>query len=179
MRSANAPARETVNAPPRRTRRTRREGLHTIDPPCPPRPQWWRVLSVSIAAAIVCLTTLRAADDAKRLDTRALTSEIDRFLLREVTAHFAAISTLEPPPGRVLGARTAGEFSWGTFMRALAAIADHAKTLTLAERDVPQWIGRMGLIEARAGSKAFSQMYAALALQHFGENLEANPVWQR
>jgi len=134
---------------------------------------------VSIAAAIVCLTTLRAADDAKRLDTRALTSEIDRFLLREVTAHFAAISTLEPPPGRVLGARTAGEFSWGTFMRALAAIADHAKTRTLAERDVPQWIGRMGLIEARAGSKAFSQMYAALALQHFGENLEANPVWQR
>ncbi len=37
---------------------------------------------------------------------------------------------------------------------------------------------RMGLIEARAGSKAFSQMYAALALQHFGENLDRNAVWQ-
>jgi hypothetical protein len=36
----------------------------------------------------------------------------------------------------------------------------------------------MGLIEARAGSKAFSQMYAALALQHFGEVLDQNAVWQ-
>ena len=102
-----------------------------------------------------------------------LTAEIDRFLLREATAHFAAIPTLDPPPDRVLGAQTVGEFSWGTFMRALAA--DRAacrRRRRLADRDVPQWIGRMGLIEARAGSKAFSQMYAALALQHFGENLD-------
>ena len=113
------------------------------------------------------------------LDARALTAEIDRFLLREVTAHFAAIPTLDPPPDRVLGARTVGEFSWGTFMRALAAIAQHANAPTLADRDVPQWVGRMGLIEARAGSKAFSQMYAALALQHYGENLDRNPVWQK
>src|SRR5258708_36910532 len=48
----------------------------------------------------------------------------------------------------------------------------------LADRDVPKWVGRMGLIEARAGSKAFSQLYAALALQHFGENLDQNAVWQ-
>ena len=37
----------------------------------------------------------------------------------------------------------------------------------------------MGLIEARAGSKAFSQLYAALALQHYGEQLDQNPVWQK
>jgi hypothetical protein len=71
-----------------------------------------------------------------------------------------------------------GEFSWGTFMRALAAEAQHAKAPRLADRDVAPWIGRMGLIEARAGSKAFSQMYAALALQHFGEDLARNAVWQ-
>jgi hypothetical protein len=71
-----------------------------------------------------------------------------------------------------------GEFSWGTFMRALAAIAQHAKAPRLADRDVAQWVGRMGLIEARAGSKAFSQLYAALALQHYGENLDRNAVWQ-
>ena len=93
-------------------------------------------------------------------------------------AHLAGIPTLKPPPERVLGARTVGEFSWGTFMRALAAIAQHADARTLANRDVAEWIGRMGLVEARAGSKTFSQMYAALALQHYGENLDRNPVWQ-
>src|SRR5258708_688300 len=63
-------------------------------------------------------------------------------------------------------------------MRALAAEAQHAGVGSLADRDVAPWIGRMGLIEARAGSKAFSQMYAALALQHFGEVLDQNAVWQ-
>jgi hypothetical protein len=130
-----------------------------------------------IAAVAVCLATLRADDSGPR-DVKALTTEIDQFLVREVTAHFAAIPTLDPPPDRVLGAKTVGEFSWGTFMRALAAEAQHAKAARLADRDVAPWIGRMGLIEARAGSKAFSQMYAALALQHFGEDLARNAVWQ-
>jgi hypothetical protein len=135
--------------------------------------------SLLVLGVGLCLVASpRAIDDAKPLDTRALTAEIDRFLLREATAHFAGIPTLDPPPDRVLGARTVGEFSWGTFMRALAAIAQHANARTLAARDVPQQVGRMGLIEARAGSKAFSQMYAALALQHYGENLDQNPVWQ-
>jgi len=141
-----------------------------------------RVAFAACAAVAVCLTVSargQIADALKPLDTRTLTTEIDQFLLREATAHFAAIPTLDPLPDRVLGARTVGEFSWGTFMRALAAIAQHARQTTLAGRDVPQWIGRMGLVEARAGSKAFSQMYAALALQHYGEDLDRNPVWQR
>jgi hypothetical protein len=136
---------------------------------------------VAVTVAVFCLTASasgRARDEPTPLDARALTAEIDQFLLREATAHFAAVPTLDPPPDRVLGARTVGEFSWGTFMRALAAIAQHANAGTLAGRDVPEWIGRMGLIEARAGSKAFSQLYAALALQHYGEKLEQNPVWQ-
>jgi hypothetical protein len=133
----------------------------------------------AIAIALVCLSgPAGLADDAKSLEVRALAAEIDQFLLREVTAHFAAIPTLDPPPDRVLGAKTVGEFSWGTFMRALAAEAQHAKAARLADRDVAPWIGRMGLIEARAGSKAFSQMYAALALQHFGDDLARNAVWQ-
>jgi len=132
-----------------------------------------------IAVGVLCWSaSARGVEDPPR-DARALTGEIDRFLLREVTAHFAAVPTLDPPPDRVLGARTVGEFSWGTFMRALAAIAQHSKQTTLAGRDVPHWIGRMGLVEARAGSKAFSQMYAALALQHFGEDLDRNSVWQQ
>jgi hypothetical protein len=132
--------------------------------------------SACIVAALVCLAPLRAADG---LDVRALGRDIDQFLLREVTAHFTAIETLDPPPERVLAAKTTGEFSWGTFMRALAAESQHANAPRLADRDVAQWIGRMGLIEARAGSKAFSQLYAALALQHFGEDLNRNGVWQQ
>jgi hypothetical protein len=137
------------------------------------------VATIAITIALCLHASPRAVDEPKALDTRALTAEIDQFLVREATAHFAGIPTLDPPPDRVLGARTVGEFSWGTFMRALAAIAQHAHAQTLADRDVPLWVGRMGLIEARGGSKAFSQMYAALALQHYGENLERNPVWQK
>jgi hypothetical protein len=129
-------------------------------------------------AAILCLTASPRAVDDQQLDVRALARDIDQFLLREVTTHFAAIPTLDPPPDRVLGAKTVGEFSWGTFMRALAAESQHAGATKLMGRDVTQWVGRMGLIEARAGSKAFSQLYAALALQHFGEDLNRNPVWQ-
>src|SRR5438552_1574726 len=132
--------------------------------------------TIAIATLLCLCASLRAIEAPKALDARALTTEIDQFLLQEGTSHFAAIPSLDPPPDRVLGARTVGEFSWGTFMRALAAIAQHANAQTLADRDVPQWVGRMGLIEARAGSKAFSQMYAALALQHYGENLERNPA---
>ena len=132
---------------------------------------------MAIVVAVLGLAILRADDTGPR-DVKALSAEIDQFLLREVTEHFAAIATLDPPPDRVLSAKTVGEFSWGTFMRALAAEAQHAKAPRLADRDVAPWIGRMGLIEARAGSKAFSQLYAALALQHFGEDLARNAVWQ-
>jgi hypothetical protein len=140
-----------------------------------------------VVAALACLSASDAGRAAARCETGRsgsidpwpLADEIDQFLAREVTAHFAAIETLDPPPARVLGAGTTGDFSWGTFMRALAAYADHALLSTVSGRDVAAWIGRMGLIEARAGSKAFSQLYAALALRHFGERLEDNAVWQR
>ena len=107
---------------------------------------WRRALALRSAAvvtgAVLCVSVAAQAALDTPPDARALTIEIDRFLLREATAHFAGIPTLDPPPDRVLGARTVGEFSWGTFMRALAAIAQHAKTPTLADRDVAQWLVR-------------------------------------
>ena len=104
---------------------------------CPPKRAARRVGTIAIAIALCLHASPRAVDEPKALDTRALTAEIDQFLIREATAHFAGIPTLDPPPDRVLGARTVGEFSWGTFMRALAAIAQHAHAQTLADRDVP------------------------------------------
>ena len=39
-------------------------------------------------------------------------------------------------------------------------------------------IGRVGVIESVNGSKAFAQLYAALALRHFGADLSKNVLWQ-
>src|SRR5499426_898574 len=105
-------------------------------------------------------------------------SEVQMFMERELGAHLGAIATVPPPPDRILGVPTTGEFSWGTFMRSLAAYADSSGQRELAGRDLAKWVGQIGLIEAHAGSKAFSQLYAALALRHFGRDLKTNPLWQ-
>src|SRR5712672_2876826 len=63
-------------------------------------------------------------------------------------------------------------------MRALASYSALTGNRALAGRDLPQAIGKIGLIEARGGGKAFAQMYAAIALRSFGTDLGSNPVWQ-
>ena len=119
-----------------------------------------------------------ASAQANTIKTAALREEVNEFLARELAVHLSAISTLDPPPDRVLGVPTTGEFSWGTFMRSLAAYAETTGKRELAGRDLAKWVGQIGLIESRAGSKAFSQLYAALALRHFGRDLKTNPLWQ-
>jgi hypothetical protein len=111
----------------------------------------------------------------KSADVRA---EVNDFLKKELAAHLSDIKALEPPPDRVVGASTTGEFSWGTFMRALAAYAETTGQSELAGRDLARWVGKIGLVEAKGGGKAFSQLYAALALRHFGRDLKTNPLWQ-
>ncbi len=121
---------------------------------------------------------LAVTAQANSVSTAALREEVNDFLGRELAAHLGAIKTLDPPPDRVLGVPTTGEFSWGTFMRSLAAYADTTGKRELAGRDLAKWVGQIGLIESRAGSKAFSQLYAALALRHFGRDLKTNALWQ-
>lgn len=129
--------------------------------------------------SLVCVLLLVATTTrANTISTATLRDEVNDFLGRELAAHLAAISTLNPPPDRVLGVPTTGEFSWGTFMRSLAAYADTTGKRQLAGRDIARWVAQIGLIESRAGSKAFSQLYAALALRHFGRDLKTNPLWQ-
>ena len=110
--------------------------------------------------------------------TLTLRTEVNDFLGKEIAAHLSDIKTLNPPPDRVIGALTAGEFSWGTFMRALAAYAETTGTRELAGRDLAKWVGKIGLIEAKSGGKAFAQLYAAQSLRHFGRDLKSNPLWQ-
>jgi hypothetical protein len=124
------------------------------------------------------LTQTRREAQPVMVQTADLRAEVNAFLAKEVAAHVADIKTLDPPPERVVGALTVGEFSWGTFMRAVAAYAESSGKQELAGRDLPKWVGKIGLIEAKAGGKAFSQLYAAQALRHFGRDLKTNPLWQ-
>ncbi len=128
---------------------------------------------------VICVTLFFSVQAlANTVSTASLRDEVNTFLGKELAAHLSAIKSLDPPPDRILGVPTTGEFSWGTFMRSLAAYAETTGNRELAGRDLAKWVGQIGLIESRAGSKAFSQLYAALALRHFGRDLKTNPLWQ-
>src|SRR2546430_2173825 len=85
------------------------------------------------------------ATPSATIQTADLNAEVNAFLAKELAAHVADIKTLEPPPDRVVGALTVGEFSWGTFMRAVAAYADTSGQRELAGRDLPKLVGKIGL----------------------------------
>jgi hypothetical protein len=133
----------------------------------------------SVFICVICVSLCGTVQGrGNTVSTVSLRDEVNTFLGKELAVHLAAIKTLEPPPDRILGVPTTGEFSWGTFMRSLAAYAETTGNRELAGRDLAKWVGQIGLIESRAGSKAFSQLYAALALRHFGRDLKTNPLWQ-
>jgi hypothetical protein len=105
-------------------------------------------------------------------------AEATKFLDTEVAAHLAAVPTLDPPPPRVLGVPTDGQFTFGSFMRALGETATLSGQKSIDGREVAPILGRLGLIEARAGGKTFAQLYSAITLREYGADLHTNPVWQ-
>ena len=118
------------------------------------------------------------AAQAPTVTTRSLKADVDGFFDREIPAHLSQIPAEGPLPDRVYSAITTGEFSWGTFVRAVAAYSETRHTRMIGGRDVLPLIGRVGVIESAKGSKAFAQLYAALALRHFGADLSQNALWQ-
>lgn len=121
---------------------------------------------------------LPAQQKSDVISTTQFAEEVTNFLDREIAAHVADIHSLNPPQERVAGALATGDFSWGTFMRALASYSALSGKRTLAGKDLPRLIGQIGLIESKGGGKTFAQMYAAMSLCHFGVDLKTNPVWQ-
>jgi hypothetical protein len=113
-----------------------------------------------------------------QIDTADFDRQVRSFLQSEMTAHVADIKTLDPPPDRVVGALTTGEFSWGSFMRALGAYSECFDARTIAGRDLSAMIGKMAQIELSHGGKTWAQLYAAMALQSFGTDLNRNALWQ-
>lgn len=139
-------------------------------------------LSVILVGALLIGAPQRICSQANpskaSVSTSILKSEVRDFMAKEVDIHFSAIKTLNPPPDRVNGSITTGEYTWGSFMRVVAAQSDVSGSSVIAGKDTARSIAEMGLYEARKGGKAFSQLYAAQALRHFGTDLEKNAVWQ-
>ena len=123
----------------------------------------------------VTAQTISADSPIKTTDLR---NEVRDFMAKEVAVHFGAIKSLDPPPDRVNGSITTGEYTWGSFMRVIAAQSDIGDNPVIAGKNTARSIAEMGLYEARKGGKAFSQLYAAQALRHFGADLTKNAVWQ-
>jgi hypothetical protein len=134
-----------------------------------------------VLACLFCLncdSLAQTSANATQIQTSELDQQIRALLRREVTAHVSDIKSLSPPPDRVVGALTTGEFSWGTFMRTLGAYSEFTGTKTIAGHDVPQMIGKMAQIELSRGGKTWAQLYAAMALESFGQDLNHNVLWQ-
>ena len=133
------------------------------------------------AAALIALAlvaqALRPASSGA-IAVADLDRDVRAFLSREMAAHLADIHQLNPPQTRVVGALTTGEYTWGTFMRALAVYGELSGAPTLAGRDVARQLGDIGLVEFRLGGTRFSQLYAALSLRSYGVDLSTNRIWQ-
>jgi hypothetical protein len=133
-------------------------------------------------ATIIAASTLPVLADilpgSQMVSTEQFATNATHFLQTEIAAHAAAVTNLNPPQKMVLSVPTAGDFTWGSFMRAVAECSALTGETNIAGRDVPVFLGQLGLIEAREGGKTFSQLGSALTLRHFGMNLETNAVWQ-
>lgn len=142
-----------------------------------------RISSVAVLASIwmtVFSSQLprQAGVPRANIPVASLRSEVQDFMAKEVAVHFDAIKSFTSPPDRVNGSTTTGEYTWGSFMRVIAAQSDIGGNRVIAGKDAARPIAEMGLYEARKGGKAFSQLYAAQALRHFGTDLSKNAVWQ-
>jgi hypothetical protein len=131
------------------------------------------LLTLSVAAQ-----STQSVPDSSFVKTSDLRAEVTDFLTKELAAHLGDIKSFDPPPGKVLGAGSSGEYTWGTFMRSLGAYAELSGNSTLAGRNLAKEVGEIGLLEHRLKGTRFSQLYGVLALRHFGKDLKTNPVWQ-
>ena len=141
------------------------------------------LLTILLLATCTAAQTATVASSAQKapiamVAASQIDDEIRSFTAREIAAHFGNIKTMDPPPDRVFNAQTVGDFSWGSFARALAAQADIGGQRTIAGKDTARAIAEMGLYESRKGGKSFAQLYSTLALRHYGTDLSKNAVWQ-
>src|SRR5687768_12109295 len=97
------------------------------------------------------LVLLPLSASSADISSSAFDAEVKAFLGRELAAHVADIRSTDPPPDRVVGAKTTGEFSWGTFGRAVAAYGQLTGAETIADRNLARTVADIGLAEVKLG----------------------------
>src|SRR5437868_8066042 len=109
-----------------------------------------------LAAIAISACAQQPNATAEQVSTEQFSRTVTEFLGKEIGAHLSDIKSLDPPQERVVGALTVGEFSWGTFLRAVASYSALSGERTLAGKDVAKFIGQAGLIESKRGGKTFA-----------------------
>jgi hypothetical protein len=137
-----------------------------------------------LALLLLLFTAHAASAQAPRppapttIETSSFDKEVTDFFTREMTAHLDEIKSYDPPPDKIFGAGTTGEYTWGSFANSVGAFAALTERTKLGERDLAREVGQVGLLEYRLKGTRFSQLYGVLGLRFFGKNLNSNPVWQ-
>jgi hypothetical protein len=137
-----------------------------------------------LALLLLLFTAHAASAQAPRppapttIETSSFDKEVTEFFTREMTAHLDEIKSYDPPPDKIFGAGTTGEYTWGSFANSVGAFAALTERTRLGEHDLAREVGQVGLLENRLKGTRFSQLYGVLGLRFFGKNLNSNPVWQ-
>src|SRR6266404_3548849 len=142
------------------------------------------LIAVLLLTRSVLLLTAHAASAHARspapttIETSSFDKEVTDFFTQEMTAHLNEIKSYDPPPDKVFGAGTTGEYTWGSFMNSVGAFAALTESNKLGGHDLGREVGQVGLLEYRLKGTRFSQLYGVLGLRFFGNKLDTNPVWQ-
>src|SRR6266404_2457284 len=103
----------------------------------------------SLCLLVVITLPLPAASQQSSLsqgiNTAQFDAEVMAFLQQEMAAHLSDIKSYDPAPGKVFGAGTTGEYTWGTFMNAVGAYAESSGNRMLAGRGLAHEVGQIGL----------------------------------
>ena len=126
----------------------------------------------------VRLCQAQASRSPGLIQTLSFDKEVKDFFTQEMTAHLDEIKSYDPAPDKIFGAGASGEYTWGSFMNSVGAFAALTGRSKLGDHDLAREVGQVGLLEYRLKGTRFSQLYGVLALRYFGEDLNANPVWQ-
>jgi hypothetical protein len=142
-----------------------------------------RLFNLALLLLVLFSTSATNAQPARSvtpsmIQTSTFDKEVMDFFTQEMTAHLNEIKSYNPAPDKIFAAGTTGEYTWGSFMNSIGAVAALTERSKLGERDLAREVGQIGLLEYRLKSTRFSQLYGVLALRYFGKNLDTNPVWQ-
>ncbi|HKO96782.1 MAG TPA: hypothetical protein VJU86_07315 [Pyrinomonadaceae bacterium] len=142
-----------------------------------------RIIIPALVVLLLTSTSLSHAQPVRpstqaTIQTSSFDKEVMDFFTQEMTAHLNQIKSYDPAPEKIFAAGATGEYTWGSFMNSVGAVAALSERSKLGDHDLAREVGQVGLLEYRLKGTRFSQLYGVLALRYFGRDLDTNPVWQ-